>query len=937
MMRQIKLNKKVGLFVVLFVVVLSVACFSIINIFAEDKNNDKVTDTDGNKYKEICSSEEELLNKYNPNITIDGDAYKLTLKPSDSGSEGNLKKVAFSVSKVAPVSGEDHGEWTDISSQGLHVSGNNSLVINKNAAYISKAISDGNGSIAFLLTTTEDPTCDKVELTVEVTVAEPVTKTETVDIDQSLKDKLEELSNTNYASGDLNCDNPVTKEEKLICYAKKHNDAEVNGKITHTSSFVCDSERFYYDTTKYKTKITNEDGTIVSDEDGNSPYEHLDGITFPNDNRNSNEHVTYYVNKKYLYDYEEHTIDDNYVYHFNASNDVSKTVPVSCKVKCEEGVVVEYGPPVASKAGLCFQYKIKVTSNVRCYMSETPPEPKTYNLCTPAPVCVTKSGTAYRQGGPSEDYDTCVKECDGGKYSKKCSKKCYNKVYGSTSTISSTSKTSLSTSLYSTTKLADNDFSLAACQAMNGGGCYQRTNGNITWQTNGKAVKRTTSVSSKTQYLEGRWYDDSGWVNVGNVYGVFRNDGFYRHDRGTDSESYCHDNCHWSGCSGDVYLNPGYADKDYKNNMETYAKLLQECQAATSCSESTATFAIKVNYSTDETGTDGKWIYFPYSTKNDKNSKDQLPSVGSKNTTTTVNNKNSTILSYDGCYQDNNENGKFYQAEWSFPGSWINNKTGEISYVDKSGSKGWRTMPNKFCVPLDAKNVNTKWWNYYYSRVLAGSNSSFSDYQNECFGKSENKAEKYNIVGETTKFGKFNWDVTVSCFYALNGGNKTDSNTCTNTSKSRVRSVDLENLFPSKDGSKSDQNSTGRKPGFNWSTYASTKNVAAPGMAVDPSLYLSDVQNLGYSVYSNDYLDYEFDLSPSDLKQLRTITKESNHNYTSYSGESSVSTKTGVTRYVMSKNVSQYATKKANNEARECNNMVNYNSNQCYVYGSNTN
>lgn len=920
MMRQIKMNKKVGLFVLLFVVVLSVASFSIINIFAEDKKTDgKVTDTDGNKYKEICSSKEELLNKYNPDLKIDGDAYTLTLKPSTSGSEGNLNQVSFLVSKVAPIVGDTQEAWVDISGQGLYVSGNNSLVINKNAGYLADTIKKGEGNLVFLLTTEKDPTCDKVELNVEISVAQPVKTAEDVSISDELDKTIKQLQATSYASSEINCNSPANDAEKLICYAKNHNDAKKNGSITHTTSFTCDPNRFYYDTTKYKSKITKADGT-VDDQDKNSPYEHLDGISFPNDNRNSDDPVTYYVNKKYLYDSEEHTINNyTYKYHFNPDGAV-KTETVSCKVKCEEGVVVEYGPPVASKAGLCFQYKIKVTSNVRCYMSEQPPKPQQYNTCTPAPLCVTKSGTGYRQGGPNEDYDSCVKECDGGKYSKKCTKKCYKKVYGSTTTT----KTSTSNRAYSTTKLSDSDFSLATCQAMNGGGCYQRVDGQIYWKS--------------TNNSEGRWYAISGWHNTARgrsgEYEVFDN-GIYRHVY--SNGQICQDSCSWTGCDGDVYLNPGFADKDWKNNMETYADLLRDCQAATSCSESTATFAIKVNYSTEDSGSDGKWIYFPYSTKNDKNSKDQLPSVGSKNTTTTVNNKNSTILSYDGCYQDNDEKGKFYQAEWSFPGSWINNKTGEISYVDKSGSKGWRTMPNKFCVPLDAKNVNTKWWNYFYSKVLSGTNSSFKDYQKECFGESSSTGvDKYNIVGDTTKFGKFNWNVTVSCFYALNGGNKTDSNTCTNTSKSRVRSVDLENLFPAKDGSKSDVNGVGRKPGFNWSSYASTKNVAESGMAVDPSLYLTDVQNLGYTVYANDYLDYEFDLSPSDLKQLRTITKESNHNYTSYSGTSSVSKKTGVTRYVMSSDVSKYATKKANDSARECNNMINYNSSQCYVYGTDT-
>ena len=74
MMRQIRLNKKVGLFVLLFIVTLSIACFSFINIFAEDvKNSDKLTDSDGNKYKEMCETKEVILNRYAPDVEVNGD------------------------------------------------------------------------------------------------------------------------------------------------------------------------------------------------------------------------------------------------------------------------------------------------------------------------------------------------------------------------------------------------------------------------------------------------------------------------------------------------------------------------------------------------------------------------------------------------------------------------------------------------------------------------------------------------------------------------------------------------------------------------------------------------------------------------------------------------------------------------------------------------
>ena len=63
-----------------------------------------------------------------------------------------------------------------------------------------------------------------------------------------------------------------------------------------------------------------------------------------------------------------------YVYHYGGfSNDDKdntdcRTVKenVTCNAKCEEIVSVEYGAPVASTAGLCFEYKVQVTSRVNC-------------------------------------------------------------------------------------------------------------------------------------------------------------------------------------------------------------------------------------------------------------------------------------------------------------------------------------------------------------------------------------------------------------------------------------------------------------------------------------------------------------------------------------------------------------------------------------------
>lgn len=130
-----------------------------------------------------------------------------------------------------------------------------------------------------------------------------------------------------------------------------------------------------------------------------------------------------------------------------------------CKVTCQEQFQVTYDPPVAVKAGLCFQYKVTVRSKVTCKTEETggikwPTPPST---CGYVPIC--SNNAAETQAGPNEDFDNCVNACDGGKYSQSCINSCYKKIYedDSKSNTMKTSSTTINPSTikdYSVEKLA---------------------------------------------------------------------------------------------------------------------------------------------------------------------------------------------------------------------------------------------------------------------------------------------------------------------------------------------------------------------------------------------------------------------------------------------------------------------------------------------------
>jgi len=220
------------------------------------------------------------------------------------------------------------------------------------------------------------------------------------------------------------------------------------------------------------------------------------------------------------YYYKETSFSKKATFNYNLATN-NKDLKVSsteniCDITCGEAVKVAYYPPQIVKAGMCFQYKVKVVSYVKCSTSfndqikvitgedctgdncEDGKPTSLYNkYVSPYPTCVHSGGIIYAAAGPSEDYEDCVKKCDNGKYTESCSQKCYKKVYGNTN-----SKLSSNSSTSSVTMLADNDFNetskknnssvitdsklknyndLVSCLELNPEGCYYYYNGEYQW------------------------------------------------------------------------------------------------------------------------------------------------------------------------------------------------------------------------------------------------------------------------------------------------------------------------------------------------------------------------------------------------------------------------------------------------------------------------
>lgn len=547
-----------------------------------------------------------------------------------------------------------------------------------------------------------------------------------------------------------------------------------------------------------------------------------------------NDDSQYYVeeNRKYMAATSEKQINvGEYVYNYAYSSSdnkkvvVQEKVPITCKKACTEAIKVEYGAPVASKAGLCFEYKVKVTSYVKCDLIEEPAQPdkNKYKVCTPVPGCNHGSGYNDTAAGPNSEFKACVDKCDGGEFTKKCSTKCYKEVYLNNS---NNKKTALLDSIeVLATKTANkkdekkkkdeeaekqekadvmqnvdegNETQEHDFQHIGEGKYYVNNKGRIIW----KPATHLGRYYLETKDREEEWKKYKCAKKSGQGGGILADCG-------------CAADCYWKGCTnkeGKVsqYINPDDSEADAEINMETYKKARELCKNETTCSTTAAEFEISVDYKYGEKAEQKKTISFPY-TKNDKDNKNSIKLTndgkgkvtcdnpgGSKNTTLIESqgcyaNSNCTMKERDGGYKANDIN-NYYMTEWTFPGTWQHVKTGEITYEKPEQSeidnKVWIEKGNKYCIPLDQVEVNKIWWDKYYAALTTNANGtqnleySITDtnyIENISGCASTNNGENavptnttikdsdidYNIHAATNSFGYFHWNINVDCFYAV--------------------------------------------------------------------------------------------------------------------------------------------------------------------------
>lgn len=613
----------------------------------------------------------------------------------------------------------------------------------------------------------------------------------------------------------------------------------------------------------------------------------------------------------------------------------------NCEVTCKEEIEVNFSDPVATQAGMCFQYLIEIKSKVVCDASYKAAPPKRKSVCYPSPVCIN-GGRGFDAGGPSEEFDACVSDCDGGAYTQSCIDSCYSKVYENKSSKKSNKKVSNDT-------ITKEDVKELSGLYLSSDSFYevQKLANSCPGTSNATTLYNYMQNNPSGHYKGGKWISDYGSNSqsicaLGPYYfrsldqtkrtiamynGEYSYSSFnkrYRpHGNGImmsihKDNTWCSDSCSWKGtCASNTVLTEAIAQKEYEEAVEKYLADKKACeQKATTCTNEKTDYEIVVDNVDNDSDTDDDEEIFSSSQK--------------LNSTTVDGDFPSMVILTDGSCEDGKDDPWHYHNIITFPGTWVNNKTGQTVHSMEPGYEDFYTyVGNSYCTKLNSVPVNTAWYNWKVNQ-----NGDTSVLTDEAKNQIEDNLEM-NINGHIENYGYFGWDFDVSCFYALeepdvppptdeDGGCPPDDPdyprccspddpyypTCvppeeyeyTPINDYEFRSISLDNMFPNSGvtNSSSDlkditasnlintvesmrkNNATfvaeeTREIGFNWTCGAT--NLENPDYIVQPVSVMNEIQALGDSIYEGEkYLDYHIRLTPKTMNKVR----EYNDKYDSY-------------------------------------------------------
>ena len=520
---------------------------------------------------------------------------------------------------------------------------------------------------------------------------------------------------------------------------------------------------------------------------------------------------------------------------------------------CKEKYVATGTHAKLVRAGGGFTYESEFTATRTCTLSQKRKahlKPKCQYWC--ATSCVWMESTGEKTGpsaGPNEEFDACVVNCDGGKYSQQCINSCYKNVYGD-----------------------DNNRKLPVLNNEDKKTSFLLDNYSI--EKTGNVVGEVTSSAGGTFV---GWSQDA----AGNPKAVYRVDVPTSHggNVGVTYTSYC-DN-HNGKCT--IYEHHGPSgcsdtpEADYASELNASASEFNHLLGLMKKEIPTGEYTIMIADS--YLNNDGHAYTYEISSKNN-------PEIVSTST-------DSSCSSQTWTFGDRGETGTgcgtstyTKTVKVKLADAYLNKNTGSAVYEtakDKYSAFNSKTKETRLELVKDFTKAN-----YYYAKNKYYTNTWSNDVN--VVGKEDkvtlvdyntykNDATKQaNIAVKVTKFGTNNkYSNQVDCFYGVYNDTiqKCSSPPCLEDDDDDgdglqiiFRPIDLTDNFPNE-----------RNARWNWKNKASVTDTTSTlykllNYKIAPEALNKEIENKGYKIYEDTAeIDYDITLTPKQLRAIKDYNK----------------------------------------------------------------
>lgn len=453
---------------------------------------------------------------------------------------------------------------------------------------------------------------------------------------------------------------------------------------------------------------------------------------------------------------------------------------------------------------------------------------------------IVHDASADKSLGPNDDFDDCVKECDGGKYSQTCINTCYTRVYGERKLPNSDDKLSLN---YETKDETRKINSITVFDSLNGLSYSHSFPG-----VGGKSVNVYTGVVS---------------TPCGN--------------ETISISDYCangHGSCTLtissgpSGCSD----SPG---QDYVNDLSQSTTELSYIEEFVNAKIGNGEFTTTITDSYLKNDKKEKYTYvinpkgeIIVDTDNDKDedcvggkSKVALGDSGGEDVTYCTKAIRTKIIGADLA--------PAYLNKMDGTAVYYNDGNGKYMFFDTTNSnnklENYHRISGNVNKGFEEKDFYTS-GNNYFTNVLSN-NHNVKISNNKASLVSPNGAEK-NIKIQAA-FGTNNsYKIDIPCYYGVYNQTYCKGESCPNGNGIQFifRPIELKDMFPN-----------GRNPRWNWTDGAGSGEKVDDYLnyKVEPSALIADIEAKGNSIYTNPAeIDYEFELTPAQLRNIRNDNKK---------------------------------------------------------------